>query len=304
MSEEHKVDTTGHQWDEDEGYPLKEYNNPLPRWWLYTFYATIIWAVVYWFFYPTWPLMTDFTRGLLGWTMHTQLEEELAEARLQQKPFNDSLEKMTLAEITHDPQLLQYAISGGKAVFGDNCAPCHGSGGTGSRAGGFPVLVDDDWLMSGSIDGIHETITNGHVAMMPAHLIDHGGALKKEQVDDLVQFVLSLSGRESSKDAAARGGPLFAGEAGCNVCHGDQGKGSARDTMAGQPLEKTVGAPNLADAIWLYGGDEATVRQSIAKGRSGRMPAWGAGTEGTNRKLDPLAIKQVAVYVHSLGGGQ
>ncbi|MBF0147354.1 MAG: cytochrome-c oxidase, cbb3-type subunit III [Magnetococcales bacterium] len=304
MSEERKVDTTGHQWDEDEGYPLQEYNNPLPRWWLYSFYATIVWAVVYWFLYPAWPLVTDFTRGMLGWSMHGQLQEELAQAQIQQKPFNDNLEKMSLADITHDPQLLQYAISGGKAIFGDHCAPCHGSGGTGSRAGGFPVLVDDDWLISGTIEGIHETIKGGHTAMMPAHLVEFGGAFKGEQVEDLVQFVLSLTNRETNKDAVARGAQLYRGEAGCNGCHGDHGQGSARDTLAGQPMEKTIGAPNLTDAIWLYGGDEATIRRSIAKGRNGQMPAWSAGTEGMNRKLEALAIKQVAVYVHSLGGGQ
>lgn len=304
MSEEKEVETTGHQWDEDEGYPLKEYNNPLPKWWLYSFYGTIVWAVIYWVLYPAWPLVTDYTHGILGWSMHRQLDEELAEARALQKPFNDRLEKMSLVEITRDPQMLQYAVAGGKSIFGDNCAPCHGSGGTGSKSGGFPVLVDDDWLMSGTIEGIADTITNGHVAMMPAHQKEYGGSFDAKQVDDLTQFVLSLSGQGSNKEAQARGGELFKGEAGCRNCHGDHGKGSAKDTLDGAPMEKSIGAPNLTDAIWLYGGDEATVRLSIAKGRSGRMPAWGPGTEGANHKLTPLAIKQVAVYVHSLGGGQ
>lgn len=304
MSDKSKVETTGHQWDDDEGYPLKEYNNPLPKWWLYTFYATILWAFVYWFFYPTWPMVDDYTRGLLGWSMHKQLEEEMAEAQVQQKPFNDRLEQMSLADITRDPQLQQYAISGGKAIFGDNCAPCHGSGGIGSLAGGFPVLVDDDWLIFGTIEGIQETIQKGHTAMMSAHQTEFGGAFTASQVDDLVAYVLSLSGREGDKEAQARGGVLFKGDAGCVGCHGDNGKGSAKDTSGGSPMEKTIGAPNLTDGIWLYGGDAAAVRLSIAKGRSGRMPAWSMGSEGLNRKLSPLAVKQVAVYVHSLGGGE
>lgn len=304
MSEKNEVETTGHQWDDDEGYPLKEYNNPLPKWWLYTFYATIVWSIIYWILYPTWPMANDFTHGLLGWSMHGELQEELAQAQAQQKPFNERLEKMSAEDITKDPQLLQYTLSGGKAIFADNCSACHGPGGIGSKAGGFPGLVDDDWLISGTVAGIEETIQNGHVAMMPAHQTEFGGAFKADQVNDLAEYVLSLNGRGKDKEASARGLALFKGDAGCINCHGDNGKGSAKDTLSGQPLEKSIGAPNLADSIWLYGGDETTVRLSIAKGRSGQMPAWAKGTEGRNRKLDPLSIKKVAVYVHSLGGGQ
>ncbi|MBF8272496.1 MAG: cytochrome c oxidase, cbb3-type, subunit III [Magnetococcales bacterium] len=169
---------------------------------------------------------------------------------------------------------------------------------------GSPCCTGECSDLNGSIEGIEDTIKNGHTALMPAHQADFGGAFKTNQVDDLVQYVLSLGGKPVNKEAQARGSELFKGEAGCVACHGDSGKGSAKDTTGGQPVEKSIGAPNLADGIWLYGGDEKSVRLSIAKGRSGLMPAWNAGTEGVNRKLSPLAIKQVAVYVHSLGGGQ
>jgi cytochrome c oxidase cbb3-type subunit 3 len=293
--------TTGHQWDEDEGYPLQEYNNPLPRWWLYTFYATIIWSVVYWVLYPAWPMVDGFTKGMWNWSMYKELKQDQDEAAAKQKPFNDRLEKLSLKEIAGDNALLQYAVSGGKAMFGDYCAPCHGGGGVGVKAGGFPTLADDDWLFGGDLQTIQETITNGRQGQMPAHLKAAGGAFTDAQVDDLAQYVLSLSGKSKDAVAAGRGNQLFHGEAACNSCHGDKGDGSLKGTLAGGPLPP-VGAPNLTDAIWLYGGDLPTVRESIAKGRVGQMPAW--GTETTNRKLTPLQIKQLTLYVHSLGGGK
>ncbi|MBF0272697.1 MAG: cytochrome-c oxidase, cbb3-type subunit III [Magnetococcales bacterium] len=303
MADKKEVETTGHQWDDDEGFPLKEYNNPLPKWWLYTFWATIVWAFGYWVLYPTWPLADGFTKGTLGWSMHGEYNKEMDAARAHQKPFNDKLEKLSLKEISQDNQLLQYAISGGKALFGDNCAPCHGSGGVGVKAGGFPTLADDDWLFGGDLETIHETISNGRVGQMPAHLKSAGGNFSEAQVNDLTAYVLSLSGKNQDATAAVRGDALFHGEAACNACHGDKGKGSLKDTVNGQP-PPPVGAPNLSDAIWLYGGDPAVVRQSIAMGRSGLMPAWAKGSKDTGRQLDPLAIKQLTIYVHSLGGGQ
>lgn len=303
MSENKGVETTGHQWDDDEGAPLREYNNPLPKWWLYTFYATIIWAVVYWLLYPAWPLADGFTKGVLGWSTQEEFTREMEAAKAQRKPYDERLAKLTLQEVAKDNQLLQYAISGGKAVFGDNCAPCHGAGGVGVKAGGFPTLADDDWLFGGDLDTIHASVSQGRNGQMPAHLKSAGGAFSEEQVNDLTAFVLSLSGR--SKDVAAnqRGDTLYHGEAACNGCHGDKGDGSLKGRVNGEPLPQ-VGAPNLTDAVWLYGSDPAVVRESIAKGRSGMMPAWSAGSGETGRKLDPLAIKQVSLYVHSLGGGQ
>ncbi|MBF0186844.1 MAG: cytochrome-c oxidase, cbb3-type subunit III [Magnetococcales bacterium] len=298
------VETTGHQWDDDEGYPLKEYNNPLPRWWLYTFYATIVWSVIYWILYPAWPLVNDYTRGVLGWSQYSQLEEELAEAREMQKVWDDKLATLSLEQISNDNTLLQYAISGGKAVFGDNCAPCHGSGGVGSHAKGFPALVDDDWLFGGTLADIEESVQNGRTGTMPAHEEKYDGALNAQQVDVLTDYVLSLSGLGHDAQKAVAGKELFEGEAACVVCHGDSGKGSLKDVAFGDPIDRSVGAPDLTDAIWLYGGDRTTIRTSIAKGRTGKMPAWGEGFSGFGRKLDPLSIKEVTLYVHSLGGGR
>lgn len=303
MADTHDVETTGHQWDDKEGYPLREFNNPLPKWWLYSFYVTILWAVVYWVLYPAWPLPDGFTKGVWNWSMVQEFNQEMAAVTAQRKAADDRLAQLPLQEIAKDNTLLQYALSGGKAVFGDYCAPCHGSGGVGVKSGGFPTLADDDWLYGGDLNTIQETVSQGRAGQMPAHLKTAGGAFSEEQVTDLTEFVLSLSGR--SKDAAAvqRGGVLFRGDAGCTACHGDKGDGSLKGTLAGGPVPP-VGAPNLTDAIWLYGGDPATVRDSIARGRAGQMPAWSGAAKEVGRKLSPLQIKQVTLYVHSLGGGQ
>lgn len=303
MADNHEVETTGHQWDEDEGYPLQEYNNPLPTWWLYTFYATIIWAVIYWVLYPAWPIGDGFTKGVLGWSMHSEFKQEMDAAQMQKKPFDERMAKLSLKEIAQDNQLLQYAISGGKAIFGDNCAPCHGSGGIGSKAGGFPTLADDDWLYGGTLDTIFETISQGRNGQMPAHLASAGGSFSQEQVNDLTAYVISLSGKTADATAAQRGDALFHGDAGCFGCHGDQGNGSLKGTIGGDPAPASMGAPNLTDAIWLYGSDPQVIQESIAKGRSGVMPAWDQQKD-VGKKLDPLALKQVTIYVHSLGGGQ
>ncbi|MBF0455584.1 MAG: cytochrome-c oxidase, cbb3-type subunit III [Magnetococcales bacterium] len=304
MAEEKQVETTGHQWDTEEGYPLQEYNNPLPKWWLYSYYATVIYAVIYWVLYPAWPIPGGFTKGILGWSQYNQLADETASAMKAKEVFNTKLAALSSEEIIKDSQLLQYAVSGGKAIFGDNCAPCHGSGGVGSKAGGFPALVDDDWLYGGSLAAIEETIKGGRAGQMPAHLEASGGSFSSTQVNDLTQYTLSLTGRSTDSAAAARGDELFHGDAGCNFCHGDAGNGSVKGSSGGEKLDASIGAPDLSDAIWLYGSDTATIQATIANGRSGKMPAWEVDSEGTNRKLDELAIKQVAIYVHSLGGGQ
>ncbi len=304
MAEENQsVETTGHQWDDEEGYPLKEFNNPLPKWWLYSFYATIAWAVGYCFFYPAIPLANGFTKGFLGWSQHGQLREEMEAAKAAQKPFDEKLAATSIDEISKDNQLFQYAISGGKAIFGDNCAPCHGSGGVGSKASGFPSLVDDDWIFGGSLAAIEETVQNGRSGIMPPHLEAAGGMFNEGQITDLTDYVLKLSQQPHDSGAAERGEALFKGDAACNACHGDGGEGSLKGTFSGMALDGSIGAPNLSDAIWLYGGDRETIRETIAGGRTGKMPAWGSGFEGFGKKLDPLSIKQVTLYVHSLGGG-
>jgi cytochrome c oxidase cbb3-type subunit III len=276
--------TTGHQWD-----GIKELNTPLPRWWLITFYLTIIWAIGYWVVYPAWPLISSNTAGLFGYSSRADVAVELANLDKIRGEKMAALATASLADIEKDPALLALARARGKTVFGDNCAPCHGSGATGSK--GFPNLNDDDWLWGGTLDQIMQTIQYGARSGNPkAHesqMLAFGkeGVLKPDQVATVANYVRSLSGLPTRPgyDAAA-GAKIFADN--CVACHGEKGQGNPE-----------LGAPNLTDKIWLYGSDEATLIETITNGRGGVMPAW----EG---RLDPVTIKAMAVYVHSLGGGK
>src|SRR4051812_440865 len=276
--------TTGHAWD-----GIKELNTPLPRWWVITFYLTIIWAVGYWIVYPAWPLLSSNTKGLLSYSSRANLAVELADLEKVRGEKMATLATASLADIEKDPMLLSLARARGKTVFGDNCAPCHGSGAAGAK--GYPNLNDDDWLWGGTLEQIEQTIRYGarsgiakaHDGQMLAFGKD--GVLKREEIVTVANYVRSLSGLPTGQgyDAAA-GARIFADN--CAVCHGDGGKGN-----------QELGAPNLADQIWLYGSDEATVIETISNGRSGVMPAWIG-------RLDPSTIKALAVYVHSFGGGK
>ena len=277
--------TTGHEWD-----GIRELNRPLPKWWLWTFYACIVWAVGYWLLMPAWPLVTSYTKGFLGYSQRQSVAQQLDAAKAAKAEFRDKIAASELDAIVADPELLRFALAGGEAAFGDNCAPCHGRGAQG--AFGYPNLRDDSWLWGGSLDAIHQTITHGIRAddtqtrspgtQMPA--FGKTGVLNEAQIADVDQYVLSLSDRADDKDAAARGGKLFA--ATCAPCHGPEGKGN-----------QALGAPDLSDQLWLYAGDKATIANTIRSGRGGVMPAWGS-------RLDPETIKELAIYVHSLGGGQ
>jgi cytochrome c oxidase cbb3-type subunit 3 len=276
--------TTGHQWD-----GIKELNTPLPRWWLITFYLTIVWAIGYWVVYPAWPLISSNTKGLFGYSSRAAVAVELANLDRIRGEKMVALGAASLADIEKDPALLALARARGKTVFGDNCAPCHGSGATGSK--GFPNLNDDDWLWGGTLDQIMQTIQYGARSGNPkAHesqMLAFGkeGVLKQDQIVTVANYVRSLSGLSTRPgyDAAA-GAKIFADN--CVACHGDKGQGN-----------QELGAPNLTDKIWLYGSDEASLIETITNGRGGVMPAW----EG---RLDPATIKAMAVYVHSLGGGK
>ena len=276
--------TTGHQWD-----GIKELNTPLPRWWVITFYLTILWAIGYWVVYPAWPLISSNTTGLFGYSSRADVAVELANLGKIRGEKMVALGAASLADIEKDPALLALARARGKTVFGDNCAPCHGSGATGSK--GFPNLNDDDWLWGGTLDQIMQTIQYGARSGNPkAHegqMLAFGkeGVLKQDQVVTAANYVRSLSGLSTRPgyDAAA-GAKIFAEN--CVACHGEKGQGNPE-----------LGAPNLTDKIWLYGSDEATLIETITNGRGGVMPAW----EG---RLDPATIKAMAVYVHSLGGGK
>jgi len=276
--------TTGHQWD-----GIKELNTPLPRWWLITFYLTIIWAIGYWVVYPAWPLLRSNTPGILNYSSRANVAVELANLDRIRGEKMTALASASLADIEKDPALLALARARGKTVFGDNCAPCHGSGAAGAK--GYPNLNDDDWLWGGTLDQIMQTISygvrSGHPKTHEGQMLAFGkeGVLKPDQIINVANYVRSLSGlpTQPGYDAAA-GKKIFADN--CTACHGDNGKGNPE-----------LGAPDLTDKIWLYGSDEATLIETITNGRSGVMPAW----EG---RLDPVTLKAMAVYVHSLGGGK
>jgi cytochrome c oxidase cbb3-type subunit III len=290
MSEHHDVDsvsgrsTTGHEWD-----GIKELNTPLPRWWVLTFYITILWAVGYWIVYPAWPLVSSYTTGLFHYSSRASVAEELANLDKVRGEKMKVLGSASLADIEKDPTLLGLARARGKTVFADNCAPCHGTGAAGAK--GYPNLNDDDWLWGGTLDEISQTIQfgvrSGHPKAHENQMLAFGrdGTLKSDEVLTVANYVRSLSGLSTTPgyDAAA-GKKIF--EANCVTCHGETGKGN-----------QELGAPNLTDQIWLYGSDEASIVETITNGRSGVMPAWVG-------RLDPVTIKALTVYVHSLGGGK
>ncbi|MCG7391552.1 cytochrome-c oxidase, cbb3-type subunit III [Microvirga sp. ACRRW] len=278
------VATTGHSWDD-----IEELNNPLPRWWLWTFYLCIVWAIAYCIAYPAWPLVSSYTKGAFGWHSREAVEVELTALKDQRSGMTAKLAASSLEEIKQDPEMFAFARAQGKASFGDNCAPCHGAGGGGAK--GYPNLNDDDWLWGGSLEQVHKTIQfgarstsdQGHSGSMPAFGRD--GMLKREEVSQVADYVRSLSGLSTEKgiDLAA-GAKVFADN--CAACHGDKGQGM-----------QELGAPNLSDKIWLFGSDKAAIIEGLNNGRGGVMPAW-------HGRLDDTTIKALTLYVHSLGGDQ
>lgn len=276
------VETTGHEWD-----GLKELNNPLPRWWVWVWIATIVWGVGYWVVYPAWPTISGHTKGTLGWTEYQELEASQAQIAERQAQYLAKFEKASYDDIFKDPELLAFAKAGGNALFKNNCAVCHGSGGEGSK--GFPNLNDDDWLWGGTIADIEQTlrygIRSGHDEARQSQMPSFGRdeLLNKKEIDEVVDYVLSLSSEGGAK-AGTPGAEIFANN--CASCHGPEGKGG-----------RDFGAPNLTDAIWLYGGERADVVNTVTYAHAGVMPFW-AG------KLDDNAIRELTVYVHSLGGGE
>ena len=258
-----KVDTTGHVWDET----LEEYNNPLPKWWMWLFYATVIFSLVYCFLYPT----LGSYQGLLGWSSSGQLAKEVAKADEQTKPLYEKYMKMDLKALAADKE----GNETGKRLYLTYCMQCHGADGRGSK--GFPNLTDNDWLWGGQPEQIVETISNGRMGVMPPHA--HLGA---ETIKDLANYVRSLSGLPADSVRVAKGQEAFA-TAGCSGCHGVDAKGN-----------QALGAPNLTDKIWLYGSSEATIIETITQGRNNRMPAW-------KEFLGDDKVHVLAAYVLSLG---
>ena len=278
-------DTTGHSWD-----GIEEFNNPLPKWWLWCFYLTIIWGVAYTIAYPAWPLVSSATSGLLGYSTRAEVAEEIAAVELQNEGINMQLASTELTEISANPELNTYAKSAGEAVFNTWCVQCHGRGAGGVQASGYPSLLDDDWLWGGDIEAIHYTISHGirneedldaRYSEMPAY----GDIFEAEEIDQVVNYVMTLSGGTPIDGSLVDAGSvLFADN--CAACHGEEGLG-----------DPELGAPNLADAIWLYGGDYDTLTETVTYSRYGVMPPW-------TGRLTEAQIRAVSVYVHQLGGGE
>lgn len=277
------VETTGHEWD-----GIKELDNPLPRWWLWMFWAGVLAAVIYWVLMPAWPGRHGFTPGLLHYSDRVNVVKELDALKAQRGAEGAKLTHASLEQIESDPDLQAYALAVGQSVFGDNCATCHGVGGTGSK--GYANLRDDVWLWGGTLEDIQHTITVGvrsgdpaaRTSQMPAFGKDQ--LLQPAQVDDLTEYVVALSHRKANAAAVQRSGQLFADN--CASCHGPTGQGNV-----------TMGAPNLTDADWLYGADRASIHDQIWNGHGGVMPAWG-------HRFSPETIKALAVYIHANAGGQ
>jgi cytochrome c oxidase cbb3-type subunit 3 len=278
------IETTGHEWD-----GIRELNNPLPRWWLWTFYLTIIWSIGYWIVYPSWPLLTNYTQGALGWNSRSAVATDLAELRAKRAGMESRIAAAPLQEIVADQQMLDFARAQGRAAFADNCAPCHGAGGGGAK--GYPNLNDDDWLWGGTLDDIAYTIRHGvrstddksRQGSMPAFGRDK--LLERPDILAVAEFTRSLSGLPVAAGAdLARGKKVFADN--CAACHGDAGKGN-----------REIGAPDLTDQIWLYGPGQDVIVEGLMNGRGAMMPHWAP-------RLDDTTIKSLAVYVHTLGGGQ
>ena len=276
--------TTGHSWD-----GIEEFDNPMPRWWLWTFYLTIIWGIGYTIAYPAWPLVNSATAGIMGWSTRGDVAAEIAAVNEANAPMNAKLEGTELTAISADPELASYAVSSGAAVFKTWCAQCHGSGAAG--AGGYPNLLDDDWLWGGSVEDIHATVSHGiryedsddaRYSEMPAFGRDE--LLEKEEIDQVVNFVMSLSGEPQDASKVEAGAVVF--EDNCSSCHMEDGTG-----------DRSQGAPNLADAIWLFGGDYASLSETVTNSRYGVMPAW-------TSRLSEAQIRAVSAYVHQLGGGE
>lgn len=277
------VPTTGHEWD-----GIQEYDNPLPSWWRWTFYVCVVFSVGYWIAMPAWPTLTGYTKGMLEYSRRASVADELKQARASQAGFLKRVGESSLADIRKDAELLQFAIRGGRSAYLVNCSQCHGTGAAGAK--GYPNLNDDDWMWGGSLSAVHATIRFGvrsahddtRDSAMPAFVKDE--MLTASQAEDVAAFALSLSGRDANVEAAARGKPLFKEH--CASCHREKGDGN-----------REFGAPNLTDDIWVFGGDWTDIVDTVANSRRGVMPAW----EG---RLSPETLKMLAVYVHSLGGGE
>lgn len=288
MAENKRIDaptgtqTVGHEWD-----GIEELDTPMPRWWVLTFWACIVWALGYVVLFPAIPMLNGATQGVWNWSSRGQFEQELKAEALRRAPITNALAAIPVEQLAGNEKLYQAAIEGGRAAFKVHCVQCHGSGAAGSK--GYPNLNDDDWLWGGDLASIHYTLTNGvrqpdHEATRFSQMPAFAGMLANGEIDAVTSYVRSLSGLEKASAKSATGATVFA--ANCASCHGVDGKGL-----------REFGAPNLTDGIWLYGGDKASLTTTVNKARYGVMPRW-------DNRLDPVTIKMLSAYVHSLGGGE
>lgn len=286
-NKQHDRPTTGHSWD-----GIEEFDNPLPRWWLWIFYACILWSVVYWILYPAWPMVHRATAGVLGYSSRADVAADIAAADQANQVWYDQLTSTDLDAIAANPELERFAVNAGAAVFRAQCSQCHGAGANGLHPGsGFPNLLDDEWMWGGTLADVVQTVTYGirntdfpdaRYSEMPSFGRD--GLLSAEEIDQVVNYVLQLSGQPHDNALSAAGQQVFLDN--CAACHGDNGAG-----------DTNVGAPALNNGIWLYGGTEADIRATVTNAHFGIMPGF------TNR-LPEAQIRAVAIYVHGLGGGQ
>jgi cytochrome c oxidase cbb3-type subunit 3 len=276
------TETVGHEWD-----GIEELDTPMPRWWVISFWATIVWGIVYVVLYPAIPLANSATQGVWNWSSRGQLEAEMQAETLRRAPITSALAAIPVEQLAGNERLYQAAVEGGRAAFKVHCVQCHGSGAAGST--GYPNLNDDDWLWGGDLSAIHFTLTHGirqpdhdqtRFSQMPAF----AGVLATGEIDAVTSYVRSLSGLEKASAKTAAGAAIFGNN--CASCHGADGKGM-----------REFGAPNLTDGIWLYGGNKASLTTTVNQARYGVMPRW-------NNRLDAVTIKMLAAYVHSLGGGE
>lgn len=279
------VETTGHEYD-----GIRELNNPMPKWWVSLFYVTIVWGIGYTIFFPAWPTLSSHTTGWLGYTSRGEVIEKIAAHSEMQSVWRERIAAASFEEIKADADLFAFAQASGAANFALNCSQCHGSGAAG-QTGGFPNLNDDDWIWGGDIENIHLTIAHGvrneddpdaRLSEMPRYGVDE--LLTKDEIASAAQHLLNFTGRATRPELLEAGAEVFANN--CAACHGEEGKGGPE-----------VGAPNLSDNIWLYGGSEAELIAQISNPRQGVMPPWVS-------RLGDTTVKELAVYVHSLGGGQ
>ncbi|ARE39443.1 Cytochrome c oxidase subunit CcoP [Rhodovulum sp. P5] len=281
------VGTTGHSWD-----GIEELNTPLPRWWLWTFYACIVFALGYSVFYPAWPMKDGATPGILGYSTRADVQKDIEKFESRNADLVAKLTEVELSPeaIKADPALYNYAVQGGAAVFRTYCAQCHGSGAAGVQNLGYPNLNDDDWLWGGTLEDIYTTVTHGirneddpdaRWSQMPAFGDDY---LSDEEIASVVQYVRKISGQEHDAALATEGETVFLDN--CAACHTEEGTG-----------DRYQGAPNLTDAIWLYGGDVETLTETVTYARFGVMPTHAD-------RLSEAERRAVATYVHQLGGGE